>query len=389
MKCIEVSGKKNRKEFHKVPRILYKNDPNWIPHIEQDIEKKFHVETNKFYNGSNAVRWILKDHNGTFIGRIAAFIHPKESVKYKQPTGGIGFFECINNQEAANLLFDHAKKWLKNKGMEAMDGPINLGERDQFWGLLKMNFTEPNTYGMNYNPEYYVELFENYGFQVYYNQLMYHRSMKVGAQQVFVDKSEALRNDPKFECRNVRGLSTVQIAKDFVDVYNDGWAHTRKNFKKLEIETAVKLMKNLKPIYDPDIMLFAFYDDRPIGMYINIPELNQIFKYLNGKMNLIGKLKFLWNKKFNPPTTMYGIVFGVAHDFQGRGAEGALIKCAEEMIIPLDRYEDTVLTWIGDFNPKMLKVCENLGTSLFRTFSTYRYLFDRSIPFERASLDES
>lgn len=389
MQVIEVVDKKTVKEFHKVPRILYKNDPNYIPHIESDIEKKFHPKTNKFNNGSNFCRWILKDESDNLIGRNAAWVHPKDSVKYKQPTGSIGYFECIDDQKAADLLFDTSKKWLEDRNMEAMDGPINFGERDQFWGLLVKNFTDPNTYAMNYNPEYYIRLFETYGFKVYFNQFMYHRSMKVGAQKVFVEKSTELRNDPKFSCRNVRGMSTEEVAKCFVDVYNDGWGHTRKNFKKMQLHVAVKLMSAFKPIYDPDIMLFAYYEDRPIGMYINIPELNQIFKHVNGKMNLIGKLKFLWHKRFNPPDTMYGIVFGVAHDFQGRGAEGALIKSAEELIIPLNRYKDTVLTWIGDFNPKMLRVCENLGTKQYRTFSTYRYLFDRNKVFERATIDES
>ena len=148
-------------------------------------------------------------------------------------------------------------------------------------------------------------------------------------------------------------------------------------------------MKAMKPIIDPDIIIFAFYDDRPVGMYLNLPELNQIFKFLNGKMNLIGKLKFMWHKFRKTPNTMYGLVFGVSHDFHGKGVEGAMIKFAEEYIVPLNRYDDTVLTWIGDFNPKMLKVCENLGGKQYRTFSTYRYLFDRAKPFERATIDES
>jgi hypothetical protein len=389
MQVIEVTDKRTVKQFHKVPRVIYKDDSNYIPHIEGDIEKKFNVKKNKFYDGTNAIRWILKDETGKLAGRIAAWVHPKYSKKYQQPTGSIGFFECIDDQNAANLLFDSAKAWLEEREMEAMDGPINFGERDQFWGLLVKNFTDPNTYAMNYNPEYYIKLFENYGFQVYFNQLMYSRSMKVGAQEIFVRKSHTMRNDPRFECRSVRGLSVEQVASDFVEVYNDGWGRTRKNFKKMELPLAIKLMKSLKPIYDPDIMIFAFYDNKPIGMYINIPELNQIFKHVNGKMNLIGKLKFLWNKRFNPPGTMYGLVFGISYDFQGKGVEGAIIKFAEEYILPLNRYKNTILTWIGDFNPKMIKVCENLGTKQYRTFSTYRYLFDRTIPFERATIDES
>jgi len=385
----EVIEKKLINEFHKVPRVIYKNDLNWIPHLENDIEKKFHQKTNKFYNGNNAKRWILKDNNNNLIGRIAAWKHPKYFFKYQQPTGGIGFFECINNQEAANMLFNTARKWLKEQGAEAMDGPINFGERDQFWGLLVKNFKDLNTYGMNYNPEYYVRLFENYGFKVYYNQLMYHRLMADPVQEVFVKKAETLRNDPKFECRNTRGLSLEQVAKDFTQVYNDGWGHTRKNFKKLELPVAVKTMKSMKSVIDPDIFIFAFYDNRPIGMYINLPELNQIFKHVNGKLNLIGKLKFLWYKLLKTPTVMYGLVFGVAHDFHGKGVEGAMIKFAEETIVPMNKYKDTVLTWIGDFNPKMITVCENLGAKQYRTFSTYRYLFDRTKTFERATINES
>ena len=184
----EVLDKKSIKEFHKVPRIIYKNDSNWIPHIESDIEKKFNQKTNKFFDGTNAKRWILKDDSENLIGRIATWVHPKYSKKYQQLTGSIGYFECINKQEAADLLFNTAKTWLNDQGTEAMDGPINFGEKDQFWGLLVKNFTDPNTYGMNYNPEYYISLFETYGFEVYYNQLMYHRSTTDPVQEVFLKK---------------------------------------------------------------------------------------------------------------------------------------------------------------------------------------------------------
>jgi hypothetical protein len=91
---------------------------------------------------------------------------------FEQPTGGIGFFECIDNQNAANLLFDTAKEWLQTKGMEAMDGPINFGEKDNWWGLLISANTEV-MYGMSYNPPYYIQLFENYGFKDYYKQFNY------------------------------------------------------------------------------------------------------------------------------------------------------------------------------------------------------------------------
>jgi hypothetical protein len=126
MKLIEVTTPAHQKEFIEMAVRLYKSEKNWIRPIDADIEGLFHSETNKlFRNGAKAKRWLLQNENGEIIGRIAAFVNPK--MKEKQPTGGVGFFECIDNQEAAFLLLDTAKAWLQSEGMEAMDGPINFG----------------------------------------------------------------------------------------------------------------------------------------------------------------------------------------------------------------------------------------------------------------------
>jgi len=85
---------------------------------------------------------------------------------------------------------------------------------------------------------------------------------------------------------------------------------------------------------------------------------------------------------------MVGIVFGVDQAFQSKGVEGAMIKWSQLNIATKKRYEQTVLIWVGDFNPKMIKVCENLGAKVYRTYHTYRYLFDRNKPFERCPIVE-
>lgn len=387
MKIIEVRDEKSKREFLKLPWEIYQNDKNWIPHLKQDIEKVFNPKENKAHSHGNITRWILKNDNDKTIGRIAAFVDDKIAFTFKQPTGGVGFFECINNKEAAFKLFNTAKKWLEKQGLEAMDGPINFGEKNMFWGLLIENFTDPNSYGMNYNPPYYQSFFEEYGFKLYYKQFMFKRDMKIPTQQVFVEKSKRILENQNYSIANVRKLSLKEIADNFRTVYNSAWAG-HNNFKKMDEKTAHKIMKTLKPIYDKDIMVFVYYKDQPIAFYINIPELNEIFKYVNGNLNWLGKIKFLLHKWINPPKTMVGIVFGVSRRFQGKGVEGAMIKWAEDNIVSLNKYEETVLTWIGDFNPQMLKVCENLGATIYRTYHTYRYLFDQSLPFERCPIVE-
>jgi len=301
MKIIEVNSKQTIKAFLKLPWKIYENDPNWIPHLNQDIEKVFNPKQNKAHTTGKIIRWILVNDKNETTGRIAAFV---TNINNNKKSGGIGFFECINNQDTANLLFDTAKNWLSQYELTFMDGPINFGEKNMFWGLLIDNFKDPNSYGMNYNPAYYQELFENYGFKIYYKQFMYKRNMRLPVQDVFTRKYERVMEDADFRISNVRRLSLNEIATNFRKVYNSAWGD-HNNFKAMNDRTAQKIMQNLKPIYDPDIMVFVYYQNKPIAFYINIPELNEIFKHVNGNLNWIGKLIFMYHK-WKKTTTYYG-----------------------------------------------------------------------------------
>ena len=167
MKLVEVKDKPGRKAFLDVPKILYKHDENWVCPLDSEIEDIFDPAQNKLFRDGDAIRWVLEDDHGKPVGRVAAFFNKEKAVKNEQPTGGIGFFECINDKNAAFILFDACKEWLKGKGMQAMDGPITFGENLVHWGLLTEGFTLP-TYGMPYNFPYYREPFEAYGFKTYF-----------------------------------------------------------------------------------------------------------------------------------------------------------------------------------------------------------------------------
>lgn len=370
-------------DWIRTPWTIYAQDRNWIPHLKQDVEKVFDSARNKLFKDGAAERWVLYDDQGKTIGRIAAFINPKTARTDKQqPTGGCGFFECINDQRAADRLFDTARDWLKARGMEAMDGPVNFGERNMFWGLLIENYTDPPIYGTNYNPPYYVELFERYGFGLYFKQLFFKRNALEPIQPIFQRKYNQFQRDPEIKVCTAQGIPVEKLAEDFRTVLNAAWVD-HDNFKPMTAEVALKTIKAMKPVMDRRIIVFVYHKDKPIAFYINLPELNEIFKHVDGDLNWLGKLKFLYHQWKGSATTMTGIVFGVVKEWQGKGVEGAMIAFMGEWLIRTKRYRETVLTWVGDFNPKMLRVCENLGASNYRTLATYRYLFDRSKPFER------
>ncbi len=382
MQLTEVSDKKTAKEFLDVNVLINEGDPNYIRPLDKDINEVFDSKKNKAFRHGEVIRWILKDQDGKLIGRIAAFSNKKYKNKGDDvPVGGVGFFDCINDQDAADMLFDVAKHWLMQRGMQAMDGPINFGERDRWWGLLVEGF-EPPVYCLNYNPPYYKELFENYGFKNFFNQHCYALKVMERVQDKFYIRHAMIAGDPDFSACHIKKSQLEKFAKDFTIVYNKAWS-THGGMKQLSLPLVLKLFQTMKPIMDEKVCWFIYYKNEPIGIWINLPDLNQWFKYLNGKFDLLHKLKFLWIKKTKKCNKFTGLVFGIVPEFQGKGVDAYMIMEGAKIIQGQHLYDDYEMQWIGEFNPKMINVAQSLGTYRSRLLSTYRYLFDRTKEFKR------
>ena len=136
----EVLNEKQAKEFLVLPVALYKDDKNWVRPLDSDITKVFDKDKNPFFKHGECTRWLLRDESGKCVGRVASFIDEDTCRLDSYTVGGMGFFECINDQEAAFMLFDRCRAWLEERGMEAMEGPENFGERNEWWGLLVDGF---------------------------------------------------------------------------------------------------------------------------------------------------------------------------------------------------------------------------------------------------------
>ena len=379
MKAVQVVSDELKKEFLDFPARLFQNDKNYIRPLNNDIEEVFNPKRNKFFRSGECERFLFKNDKDETVGKVAVFINKK--YKQKQATGGIGFFDCINDQKTADFIFDFAKNRLQEKGMEAMDGPINFGERDKFWGLLIEGFSEP-LYGMNYNPPYYRELFENYGFQIYFNQLCFGRKVHDAVADNFLEMHKRISQNKNISAKRMKVKDLEKYAKDFTEVYNKAWANHGEG-KELTNAQTFKLFKTLKPVINEHISWFIYENEKPIAMWMNIPDLNQWFKYLNGEFGLLQKLKFLFLKKFKKNKKMVGLVFGIVPEWQRKGIDGYMIWEGTKHFRKTTDFEDYEMQWIGDFNPKMMKIAENLETVVTRKLATYRYLFDREKEFER------
>lgn len=373
MNLIEVTGRDLARDFVNLPKRLYKSDPNYICPLDNDIESIFDPSRNVFFKHGEVIRWLLKDDRKQTIGRIAAFINYEKSDKNPQPTGGVGFFECPDNQQAANLLFDKAKQWLLTKGMQAMDGPINFGENDKYWGLLVEGFKPPSL-GMNYNPPYYQKLFENYGFTKLYDQFTNFLDATVPMPERFTKIADWMMKKPGYTFEHFSIANREKYFKDFQEIYNDAWT-VFENFTPLSIETIRESFRQMQPIMDEKIIWFAYHDNQPIAFILCLPDVNQILKHVNGKLNFWGKLKFVWYKNRIKVDRLRIIIMGCKKKFTNHGIESGLIRCLGNEVLPRNTIKGVELAWVGDFNQKMLALHEATGAKKDKVHRTYRYIF--------------
>lgn len=381
----EVLNEKQANEFLLLPVALYKDDKNWVRPLDNDITKVFDKEKNPFFKHGECTRWLLRDESGKCVGRVASFIDEDACRLDAYSVGGMGFFECINDQEAAFMLFDRCRAWLEERGMESMEGPENFGERNEWWGLLVDGF-KPPVFQMPYTHPYYVPFFENYGFRDYFKQYIYRtRLVEESLAKVVVWKSERLLKNGDYKILTYREMTPEQAKDAFLQIYNKAWnlnVHGVGNMNKEQVEV---LFKTLKPVLDPDLLYFAYYKNNPIGFFIMIPELNYIVKHVNGKISGLGILKFLYYRYFKRGRIALGLIFGVAAEYQGRGVEAAMIYAfCKKVIIGKRNYDWLDLSWVGDFNPQMMHLMDYIGAKQSQTYITYRKLFREDIEFRRS-----
>lgn len=382
----EVTGRALEKEFIDLPKRLYKNNRNWVCPLDGDIEGIFNPAKNKKFRDGEAVRWIARDETGRVAGRIAAFYNNEQAALEEQPTGGCGFFEAEDDQALADMLFDAAREWLRDKGMEAMDGPVNFGDRESWWGLLVEGFEFQPLYANPYNPPYYIQLFENYGFKNYFNQYTYNRKLKTGIFSPAVyERVKRLGDMPGYRFEHIRMEDLPQVAENFRMIYNKAWAH-HSGVKPMEKEQAQKMMKNMEPIIDERLIYFAYFNDEPVGFFIMVPDLNRVIGRFRGKLNPINKIR-LWVmlKLTHRADRIFAIIFGVSPEFHGKGIESGIIHAFESEVAKGMHYKSLELAWVGDFNPIMMRMVENyVCATKHKVHVTYRYLFDREKEFKRA-----
>jgi len=361
-----VQTKKDLMQFIKLPWKIYKNDPYWVPHLLIDRKKMFDKNKNPFFKHAEAEFYLAK-RNNEVIGRIAAIKNDLHNKEHNDKAGFFGFFECENNQETANKLFDSVKEWLQMKGFDSLRGPANPSSNDEY-GLLVDGFEDSPRLLMPYNPKYYITLIENYKFKKAKDLYAYKlENKKVLASGKLRRVQEIAKQRSGIKIRELDMKNFNRELANFKDVYNKTW-EPNWGFVPMTDEEIDAMAKDLKSIIEPSIVLFGEINNKIIGFALVMLDYNQIFKEMNGRLFPFGFIKLMTQKKKIKWSRI--IVLGVLPEYQKKGLDSVfyweIVNRAHDIGIDLGE-----ASWVLEDNEMMKRGAEVMNGELYKTYRIY------------------
>ncbi|MBN1399120.1 MAG: hypothetical protein JXA06_13885, partial [Bacteroidetes bacterium] len=271
-----VTSKQDKYLFIRFLWNIYRDYPAWVPPLMMDRLKLIDRQKNPFYKHSDT-EFFLAERDGIVVGRIAAIVNHNHNKEHNENIGFFGFFECINDQTVADALFDTAKKYLKGHGVTAMRGPVNPSVNDEI-GLLIEGFDLSPTIMMTYNPPYYADLIEKYGFKKVKDLYAYLLNQDTVYSDRFNRAHELVKQRQKIAFRSFDMKHFYDEVDRVKDVYNKAW---EKNWGAVPMtnEEFDALASDLKQIIVPDLVIFAEKEGKPIGFALSLPDINIALKY--------------------------------------------------------------------------------------------------------------
>ena len=361
-----ATTKKERKQFIDFPYQHYSEDENWIPPLKMEQKKLIDTENNPFYNNGD-IALFLAEQDGELCGRIAAIQDRRYNEHHNNKTGFFGFFECINDQSVANLLFKVAGDWLEQRGHTDILGPANPSMMDEI-GILVDGFEYEPSFMMPYHKPYYANLISNAGLKKEMDMYAFRVTQaSVTLDRIYRAEEIVRRRLPKLKIREIDTKNLDQEVEIVRNIFNQAWSRNW-GFIPLSKEELEELAKDLKLILDPKVAHVAEVDGEPVAFSIALPELNQALKHTDGTLFPTGIFKLLWHRRnINQIRTA---LMGVIPKYQGKGIDALLHK---EAIINGREvgYNSSELSWVLESNKNMIRVAEKIGASIEKTYRMY------------------
>ncbi len=368
IEILEVENNSDLMAFIKIPFSIYKDDPNWVPHLISERKEFFNKKKNPFYRAAKTRLFVAK-RNGEYVGRIATCINYNHNEYHEETTGFFGFFDCIEDYEVAELLFKIALITVKKEGMDKMLGPCNFSTNHEV-GMLIENYDEPPVLMMAYNKPYYNDFAERFGLRKAKDLVAFKIAVGSEFDPRMRKLADRLRERAGINVRTINMKDYDNEVDRIIDVYNQAWA---KNwgFVPMSREEFRHAAKDMKQIIDPDIVFIAEIEGKPVGFSLSLPNINQALIHTNGKLFPTGLVKLLWHTKIkNKVNSVRIITLGLTPEFQKRGIDNIFYILTYD-VATSKGYDWGEMSWILEDNFAMVRQAELMGGTKYKKYRLY------------------
>ncbi len=369
LEVIPVSNRSERKLFFNFPWDLYRDDPHWVPPLRIVQKELLNYRYHPFYDNAEIQTFVaLKD--GKPCGRIAAFVNHAHNRWYDEKRGFFGFFESIEDEEVAGRLFDAARNWFAERGIEAIRGPMNPSLNYEC-GLLIDGFHESPWFMMTYNKPYYGRLIDNYGFRKAQDSFAFwgHVDMLEEVSRRLYSLSHILLDRFELKCRRMDTKRFNEDVHTFLDIYNQSLVSTW-GFVPMSEGEVKKQAAGLKQMIVPELTTIAEIDGKPVGTMFGLLDYNQRIKQIDGKLLPFGFLKLLLNRK--AITRVRLISTNVLPEYQSWGIGIALVARLVPDALAWG-IKEAEFSWVLESNDLSYKTLKKGGAKVTKQYRFYDY----------------
>lgn len=368
-----VTTRAEMTEFITLPWRVYRGDPNWVPPLISDVRKMLDPAKHPFHEHGEVQCFLARrgpssgSDSGKVVGRIAAIVNRLHNEVHDEKTGFIGFFDTMPDAGIPPYLFRAAADWLQARGMERMRGPASFSSNEE-WGLLVDGFERPPMVLMTYNPPAYARYFDDYGFEKVKDLVAYYMRADVPMPERLLRGVERTEG-PEVTIRSLDMKHYAREVERVREVYNAAW---EKNWGFVPMTPAEieHMAKELKPVVDPDLVLFAECEGKTVGFSLAVPDANRALKAANGKLFPFGLVRMLLAAK--RITEVRVLTLGVIPEYRRRRIDMMLYLRLWQTGLRKGKTGGE-FSWILEDNMLIRRSLDRLGAKVYKTYRLYDY----------------
>jgi hypothetical protein len=352
-----AAGERGIRDWLAVPHAVFADDPAWVPPLHFQERRRISPRHAPFFSFGEA-EFFIAYRGDVPVGRISAQVNRRHLERHGDATGHFGFFDCLDDQDAALGLVEAAAAWLRERGLKRMTGPMNFSLNEEC-GCLVSGFETSPTLLMTHARPWTGRLLEDCGLTKEIDLFAY----RYIPSRLPTRIDRILARADRFAGLSVRPFAMNRYEEEvriLVDIFNDAWS-ANWGFVPLSPPEVDALIAEMRPFFKGEYGRFVIFHGEPVGFMVEIPDLNAVIASFGGRLAPFNWIKLLWAMKWGTARTARIPLLGLKRAVQSRPIASVILAMlihefnGLESSYPHDWVE---FSWILETNRRMVALAE-------------------------------